>query len=337
MVQDLDQRGPTDFDERSHCSLERFTVFEGPDPTDITDIGPSLACKEAVDAALELPLTSKSFYFLSELKPALGDNFEKLPCFLWAVKDTELGRGTLVIDVECVLSEPLWLPTRFTLAGTGIDGDGRLQFKGLAKGASAIRLQPQARNVTIRDLSIGNKNEGHNVGIDVSRADLLYIRDTIVSGFYAGIYGSRPGLFAMGVFIERCQLLNNFGIVMHRNGYHWRIQDTVLSQCKCWGLRIFGKADDPVPNTSTEEVWGNHVMVTGCLFEGCDIGGASLASDSAVLMSNRFENNGGNGGVGIQALSSSTRTRLATNLLSANTIQVHAGADPPLLWGNIGP
>lgn len=333
MTQGFD--GPTDRAPRTNCNLDQFAKFEGSLP-DIDDLGANLACPDVVEKALSLPLTSKSYYFLSEIAPVLGDNLEKLPCFLWAVGNTALGRGTLVIDMDCPVSQPLSLPNRFTLAGTGINGDGRLIFKGLTdEKLPAIRLQPGARNVTIRDLSIGNVDEGRNIGIDISGADLLYIRDTSVTGFLAGIYGSRPNLFSMGVFIDRCQLLNNFGIVMHRNGYHWRIQDTVLSQSKCWGLYIFGKADDPAPIPPGPEVWGNHHMVTGCLIEGCGMGGASLASDSAVLLSNRFEQNGGNGGVGIRVRASATRTRLLTNLLSGNSIEIEPEAEAPLQWGNM--
>jgi hypothetical protein len=39
-----------------------------------------------------------------------------------------------------------------------------------------------------------------------------------------------------------------------------------------------------------------------------------------MLMNNRFEQNGGNGGVGIMIQSSASRTRLISNLLSGNSL-----------------
>jgi hypothetical protein len=61
-------------------------------------------------------------------------------------------------------------------------------------------------------------------------------------------------------------------------------------------------------------------LIQGCRFEACGTGGAILGSDSAMLMNNRFEQNVGNGGVGIMIQSSASRTRLISNLLSANSL-----------------
>jgi len=306
------------------CQQEKFALFEGPDSGDITGI--DNGCTKAVDdlkAAIDTgkkPVTSSAFIYLSELEPFLGRGYQKLPCFLKALKGTQFASATLVIDRSVTLSEPLILPSRFTLAGTGIDGTGNLIFTGLADGVAAISFDNQATNITIRDISIGRLNGGVNVGIDVSRANKVFIRDVLVTGFFAGIYGSRPGTTAISVYIDRCSVFqNDYNIVMHRNAFHWRIRDCILNQAGCWGLRIFGPLGDPVP-ANGEPVYGNDHLVQGCRFEACGTGGALLGSDSAMLMNNRFEQNGGNGGVGVMIQSTASRTRLISNLFSGNSM-----------------
>jgi hypothetical protein len=305
------------------CRQEKFALFEGPD---IGDIGADTSCPSVIDAIRTAylnggkPLTSKSFYYLSELQPFLGENYAKLPCFLKAVGGTEFGGATLVIDQSVTLSEQLVIPSRYTLAGVGINGQGELRFTGLGDGASAVRFDTQATNITIRDLAIGRLDGGVNAGIDVSRANKVFIRDVLVTGFFAGIYGSRPGTTAISVYIDRCSVFqNDYNIVMHRNAFHWRIRDCILNQAGCWGLRIFGPQGDPVP-ANGEPVYGNDHLVQGCRFESCGVGGALLGSDSAMLMNNRFEQNGGNGGVGIMIQSTASRTRLISNLFSGNSL-----------------
>lgn len=320
------------------CQQEKFALFEGPDIHDIA--GVDNGCPQVINAIRaailmgKKPLTSRHLYYLSELAPYIGPNYSKLPCFLKAVKNTEFGAATLVIDEPVTLSEPLVIPSRYTLAGTGIDGEGSLRFTGLADGVAAIRLDSQATNITIRDISIGRLNGGVNLGIDVSRANKVFIRDVLVTGFFAGIYGSRPNTFALSVYIDRCSVFgNDYNIVMHRNAFHWRIRDCILSQARCWGLRIFGSNDDPVPTAAGEQVWGNDYLVQGCRFESCGSGGALVGSDSAMLMNNRFEQNGGVGGIGIRILPTATRTRLISNYFSDNVL-LNQGAQTQS-YGNI--
>jgi hypothetical protein len=322
------------------CQTEKFRLFQGPDIGDIT--GGDTGCTEvitAIRAAIQQgqnPLTSRHLYYLSELAPFLGQGYNKLPCFLKAVKGTEFGAATLVIDEPVTLSEPLVIPSRYTLAGTGIDGEGALRFTGLANGVAAIRLDNQATNITIRDLSIGRLDGGTNLGIDVSRANKVFIRDVLVTGFFAGIYGSRPGTSALSVYIDRASVFgNDYNIVMHQNAFHWRIRDCILNQARCVGLRIFGSQDDPVAPSGGQPVWGNDYLISGCRFESCGSLGALIGADSAMLMNNRFEQNGGVGGVGIRILSTASHTRLISNYLSSNTISIQAGALATQSWGNI--
>lgn len=322
------------------CQTEKFALFEGPDIGDIT--GADNGCVDVINAIRaaiqngQKPLTSRHLYYLSELAPFLGKNYNKLPCFLKAVKGTEFGAATLVIDEPVTLSEPLVIPSRYTLAGTGIDGEGALRFTGLADGVAAVRFDNQATNITIRDISIGRLNGGVNVGIDVSRANKVFIRDVIVTGFFAGIYGSRPGTSAISVYIDRASVFgNDYNIVMHQNAFHWRIRDSILNQARCVGLRIFGSEDDPVPPANGQPAWGNDYLISGCRFESCGSIGALIGADTAMLVGNRFEQNGGVGGVGIRILATASHTRLISNYLSANTISIQPGAQDTQSWENI--
>ena len=322
------------------CQTEKFALFRGPDIGDIGAI--DIGCPDVINAIRaaiqhgQHPLTSRHLYYLSELAPFLGRNYERLPCFLKAVKGTEFGAATLVIDEPVTLSEPLVIPSRYTLAGTGIDGEGALRFAGLANGVSAIRFDSQATNITIRDIAIGRLDGGTNVGIDVSRANKVFIRDVLVTGFFAGIYGSRPGTSALSVYIDRSSVFgNDYNIVMHQNAFHWRIRDCILNQARCVGLRIFGSQDDPVPPAGGQPVWGNDYLVSGCRFESCGSIGALIGADAAMLMNNRFEQNGGVGGVGIRILSTASHARLVSNYLASNQLVIHPAAADTEVWGNI--
>jgi hypothetical protein len=323
------------------CQTRNFALFEGPDIGDIGVI--DNGCQETV-VALQAAInngtvTSPALFYLSELSAILGANYAKLPCFLKALKGTEFVGATLVIDRDITLSEPLVLPSRFTLAGTGIDGTGKLRFAGLANGVAAIRFDNTATNITIRDISIGRTSGGVNVGIDVSRANKVFIRDVLVTNFFAGIYGSRPNTFAISVYIDRSSVFgNDYNIVMHHNAFHWRIRDCILSQARCVGLRIFGSADDPVPPANGSPVWGNDYVIEGCRFESCGTFGALIGADSAMLTNNRFEQNGGVGGVGIRILPTATRTNLISNLLSGNSIMDNSPAgQTQSLFNMVGP
>ena len=76
-------------------------------------------------------------------------------------------------------------------------------------------------------------------------------------------------------------------------------------------------------------------MIAGCRFESCGSIGALIGADAAMLMNNRFEQNGGVGGVGIRILSTASHTRLVSNLLSSNQHVIHTAAVDTEAWGNI--
>jgi hypothetical protein len=316
------------------CRDELFSIFQ--EPQGIETLVPSCTDQQqtgfinTINEANQLgtTFTNKSFFFLSELESIIGPAEQTLPCFFKAIcnaqDETELGTITLVIDRSCTLSEPIIVPPRFTLAGVGINGKGQLGFSGLADGVSAVQFAQgittpgQARKITIRDLSIGYVGGGQNIGIDVSFANMVYIRNVQVSDFFAGILGSRPNTHAMSVYIDHCSVFNNsWNIVIHSNAFHWRIRDCILNGARCWGLRIFG----PGSGTAGVSGVGNDHLISGCRIERCELGGALVGSDSAMFMNNRFEGNGMDAGNrGILIHKTARRTRLVSNYFSNNTI-----------------
>jgi hypothetical protein len=219
----------------------------------------------------------------------------------------------------------------------GINGKGELRFSGFADGVSAIQFAQgistpsEARNITIRDLSIGYIDGGQNIGIDVSFASKVYIHNRQVTNFFVGIFGSRPNTHALYVYIDHCSVFDNdWNIVMRSNVFHWRIRDCILKQARCWGLRIFGP--DRVAGILGV---GNDYLISGCRFEGCGLG-ALVGSDSAMFMNTRFEGNGmAFGRRGIRILNTATKTRLVSNYFSANTILDNSSPGETQDWGSI--
>ncbi|HZN11166.1 MAG TPA: right-handed parallel beta-helix repeat-containing protein [Blastocatellia bacterium] len=295
-------------------------------------------CPEVIEKVVaNSRLTSSRFYYLSQLEPYIGRDYRNLPCFLQAVGGTALSNATLVIDRDITLAEPLVLPARFTLAGTGIEGEGKLRFIGLPRGVSAIQFAPGASHSTIRDLSVSGPGAGGHIGIDVSGASIIFIRDVRINGFYAGIYGARPGLSALSIYIERCNIHNNdYNVLMHRDAFHWRIRDCILNQATAWGVRVYGPDDDPAPPTPGQNLGsGNDHLIAGSRIEGCGEGGIMLGSHAAMLMNNRFEQNGGVGGTGILILPTAGSTRLMSNMLYSNNLVDDSAAQDTESWGTI--
>lgn len=326
------------------CEENPFTRYEAPPVPDpfSTVTGPS--CAEELDLIGNSvgSITSQRYYFWSEIQDIIeGTDGEKLPCFLREVRDRHhnpiglfnLDNATLIIDIACSLSEPIIIPERFTIAGTGLDGEGRLLFHDLADGVSAIQLddkgkENKARNITLRDIRIAGEGfQPYNIGVDVSRASKVYIKNCEITDFHTGLFGGRPTTSAMSVYIDQCNIYaNSWNVVMYDTPHHWRIRDCILGHANCSGVRIFS---------------GNDHLISGCRIENCGENGAKIgpASDAVMFMNNRFEKNGGVGGVGIQILPTILRdtevqTRLVSNYFSSNRIEPD---NPPGAqeWGSI--
>jgi hypothetical protein len=328
------------------CEENPFTRYRAPPPP--PDPFSTLAlpsCSEELDLIANSvgSITSQRYYFWSEIQEIIeGTVGEKLPCFLREVRDRQhsgssfnVDNATLIIDIACSLSEPIIIPERFTIAGTGLDGDGKLTFQGLQDGVSAIQLddkgkENKARNITLRDIRIAGEGfQPYNIGVDVSRASKLYIKNCEITDFHTGLFGGRPTTSAISVYIDQCNIYNNsWNVVMYDTPHHWRIRDCILSQANCSGLRIFS---------------GNDHLISGCRIEDCGENGAKIgpASDAIMFMNNRFEQNGGVGGVGIQILPTTlpdtdAQTRLVSNYFSSNRIEPNNPLPPGTQeWGSI--
>lgn len=325
------------------CEENPFTRYKAPTIPDPTSTLAPTSCSEELDLIGNSvgSITSQRYYFWSEIQEIIGGTQgEKLPCFLREVRDRHhngssfnVDNATLIVDIACSLSEPIIIPSRFTIAGTGLDGEGRLTFHDLADGVSAIQLDDKGKdnkaiNITLRDIRISGEGfQPFNIGVDVSRASKVYIKNCEITDFHTGLFGGRPTTSAISVYVDQCNIYaNSWNVVMYNEPYHWRIRDCILSQANCSGVRIFS---------------GNDHLISGCRIENCGENGAKIgpASDAVMFMNNRFEKNGGEGGVGIQILPTTlptgvARTRLVSNYFSSNTILDNSGGDTQE-WGSM--
>lgn len=190
-------------------------------------------------------------------------------------------------------------------------------------GVSAIQLDThQAKNISIRDIRISGEGfQPYNIGIDVSKADKVYIKNCEITDFHTGLLGGRPTTSAISVYIDQCNIYNNsWNLVLYNEPYHWRVRDCILSQANCCGVRIFG---------------GNDHLISGCRIESCRQNGAEIGSNSAMFMNNRFEQNGGVNGTGINILPTATKTRLISNIFSSNRIMDTSNPGETQEWGSI--
>lgn len=77
------------------------------------------------------------------------------------------------------------------VAGVGMDGEGELNFEGLAYEQAAIKVTPVSNSagVTIRDLRISGDDSYRGRGIELISAHQVNLERLRISDFGNGIYG----------------------------------------------------------------------------------------------------------------------------------------------------
>jgi hypothetical protein len=264
--------------------------------------------------------TNNHFYFLSEV-----GGCPNLPCFLSQVEGTIHANATLVIDQVCTLYQPIRIPPRFTLAGVGADGEGKLVFADLPDNHAAISVKPvidqngQSYNV-IRDLDIVGDNDAlWTAGINVSNGNLIAIENVRVSGFTVGLYGRH----SYSVSVDRSAFYSNaFNIMIHWDANHWSVRDSTVGLALL-GVKIFGPADG-TPGSN------DHVF-SGVRFEGSTIGAMRIGAHGTMLTNNRFESNGYQA---VTVASGASDTRVLANIFSTDTVHDYGQGTKCML--NIG-
>lgn len=191
--------------------------------------------------------------------------------------------GTLIIDEPVSLGVPLVIPAFFTLAGTGISGEGgRIEFKGDFGMTPAISFQDfPSGSGTIRDLAIlgpGGKNGMRGVKVGPTKFILddaldppsgYRLHRVRVSGF--GDYGVQGGTNVSNVTIDTCQLIDNgTNLQLVRRCDGWRIRDCIIMGASSWGLDAGKSILGGKKGEKAFSVHGalNDLMITGCRFEG---------------------------------------------------------------------
>ncbi len=248
-------------------------------------------------------VTNERYYYLSEV-----GGCKNLVCFLNAVDGTVHDYATLVIDQRCTVRQTLRLPSRFTLAGVGMGGEGGLVFDGLPDQASAIQVDDAVGSFensesTIRDLSIWGDFAGGVdtvAGINVSGGNIVRIDSVRVSGFSLGLYGRD----AYSVLVQHSNFSSNdINVAIGDNGNGWRLRDSVFSQAGSWSAWVLGPANDH--------------LFSGNRFEGSVDGAIRLETYGTMVMNNRFESNGG---VGVLVAPTGESSRIFGNIFSSDTV-----------------
>lgn len=254
-------------------------------------------------------VTNRNFYFLSEI-----GGCGQLACFLNQVANAGgvHAFSTLVVDQTCRLREPITLPDRFTLAGVGMDGAGKLVFE-LPDNTSAIRFKPAAgvpiRNSTVRDLDIQNAACCGQVGLNVSNSNLVTIERVRMQGFGFGLFADS----AYSTFVDRSNFSDNgFNVVMGDDTTAWRLRDSVFRG------GLMGIVAGPTSR-------GN--LVSGARIESNVAAGVWLTGDMNVVETSWFEGNGAAPLTGIRVLG--RHNRIVGNLFSSQTV-ANQGVDTQL-------
>ncbi len=151
--------------------------------------------------------------------------------------------GMLIVDQDYPsLLAPLVLPRRFRMMGKGPQGNAVLGFPGLVVG-SAITIAPSGdAYVTIEDLDIeGPFVPGGSVvttarGLDVTGANLVFLRRLVVRGFDVGVYGEE----SLSVHADQCNVSvsasDNYRLTAGSNS--WRITGGLSSQAADYGINV---------------------------------------------------------------------------------------------------
>lgn len=187
--------------------------------------------------------------------------------------------GMLIVDQDYQNLAPLVLPRRFRMTGKGPLGNAVLAFQGLAAG-SAITIAPGAGDayVVIEDLDIEGPYSPNNGfvttarGIDLTGANVVFLRHLVVRGFDVGVYGER----SFSVFADNCAVAvsrtDNYQIFTEANG--WRITGGVSSQARRYGFHLRNV---------------NDTLIQGVRMESNSAAGILTNAHGTHIAHNRFE------------------------------------------------
>jgi hypothetical protein len=186
--------------------------------------------------------------------------------------------GMLIVDQDYQNLAPLVLPRRFRMMGKGPQGNAVLAFQGLAAG-SAITIAPSGdAYVTIEDLDIEGPFSPSGSfattarGIDLTGANIVFLRRLVVRGFYVGIYGEG----SLSVHADECNVsvsrTDNYQLIEGSNS--WRITGGLSS----WSGRYGVNAKDV-----------NDTLIQGVRMESNSVAAISTNANSTHIANNRFE------------------------------------------------
>lgn len=275
-------------------------------------------------------LTNNQYLFLAEIGgPPCLKSF--LNAVIAAGPSGAHWQGTLIIDSEVLLAEPIVIPTRFTLAGVGIHGAGRLIFSGDFGDVPAISFQENEdggllgmsviRDIAIRGPGGANSMQGVKVGSNLYVPPLdtpppdpppnctndgltsnamgnFQLHRVSVTGF--GRYGLQGGMNTYSVIVKDCEITEcGVGIQLAEQCNSWRIIDCYIADANI-GVDIAQVLD-----VQSGKCWASNEvtdsLVFGCRLENCGVGVQIQVDPLASLgdtvfgvnvVASRFEENG---------------------------------------------
>jgi len=232
--------------------------------------------------------TNPKYLFLREIGGA-----GCLKAFLDQVSITGKGGlhwgGTLILDEIVNVSEPITIPSDFTLAGVGTNGTGGLKILLALKG-TAVSFAPGGNSV-LRDLNIEGENGiSSAAGIHITgNTGPIYLDGVRVAGFQTGLRGFN----ATSVYISN-STFDNCGdhIVLTGKCTHWRIRDSDIRKARNTGIRILG------PGAEDTLIQGCQFEEDGKLFPPLGVAAIDVQNCfGTFIFGSRFEHNGATPGL----------------------------------------
>jgi hypothetical protein len=201
----------------------------------------------------------------------------------------------------------------------GPQGRGGFSFVNTTGGSISIEKPNHADYIVIENLAIEGPGRGTSIGLDLSNAGIIIVRQSVIRRFGIGVYGKNT--FSAWFVNNNVSgnFVDNFRLEGESNS--WRVRDGIVSQAGvgnnncdvsggCYGVRIDS---------------GNDVVIDGVRFESNKT--AAILARGAFLRvnNNRFERNGTFGHyVAVRIEKDSRQTMLLGNYYSSDRVDDRA-------------
>lgn len=244
------------------------------------DFGPRNECPKILPESNTR--TNNRFLFLREIGggDCLHDFFQTLIEDPNSEFSQRHAGGTIIIDQTVEFDKPLMIPGNYTLAGTGMQGGGRLKFTSAIQTDPAITFQATLGHSVIRDLPIIGPG-GNSIGIATPFLNHISLHRVRVANF--GEIGLHIRVDSTSGLVDNCQFEHNGSHVrLMLRANSWRFRDTIFHDAfRGFAIRLMQPLND--------------LLISGCRIADSKDGGIWIQTsiDGVFVFGNRFENNAG--------------------------------------------